>query len=274
LSVLWRSGGHFTVSTLAAAVIAFVTGQRWYRRRHEADGWEHLMNGLTIALVAGGILAGYWGDLADRYWVGSWHTDFAVPFVILTAGALVVSGTGTFWMTTPYRFLVALLVAGAYAGTAVPFWDDGWPEWAATGSRLAAAVTVAILAWVVAADRWTRSRFLPRQDGATTEPWPRWLIPPLATAAGTVTFFATVYARPGWSHRVWVALAVAVTAYALTMLATYAEVLTPRPIRDQRKQASMGMTTGRGGTAVAAGERPQPPEPDMVPAGAGTRPST
>jgi len=225
LTALWSTGGHFALSSLAGLGLALVTLRQWWRGRSGASPWDHAMYAVTVLLVGAGLALGYQGELDDPRRFGSSDTNFALPFLILTAGAVVVSATGTFWMAGWYRWAVGVLVIGVYTGAAAPFVEDGWPEWAARGTRLAAGATVAALAWSVVADRWARTN--PGKN-------PLRALPGLLVVSGLAgaATWQSAHARTAWSNSTWITLAVVATSYALTILATYAEVLTPRPYRD------------------------------------------
>jgi hypothetical protein len=186
-----------------------------------------------------------------------WHS-FAVSFLVLLLAALLVAGTGTFWMNGKSRIIVLLLVAGAYAGTAVPFVRDGWPGWVPVLSSVAAVATAAGLALVAALDSWR----LARACGKRSRSLRRLGLPPFI--AGAVAF-ALSFARVPWPRGAWIALAVAAAGYSLTVLATYVDVLQPRPNRDE-PPARAGSPAPAGRPIQAAASPPPPAEPAGVPA--------
>jgi hypothetical protein len=235
LSAIWSAGGVWAASTLLAAGLAVVTARQWigHARAGTASGRDHALYAVTITAGLAGIVAGRARAvcLPGEETCDPW-TAFAVPFAILVAVALVVAATGTFWMRMRYRGVALLLVLGAYAGTAGPFLWKGAGR-VAVASSVAAAVTAAALAGMAARDRRRRYDALPEPGPAGDtegqgDPWsPVWLPMAGAAYAAHVLNSTTVH----WPKGTWILLAVAGAGYALTVLATYVDVLRPRPNR-------------------------------------------
>lgn len=235
LSGLWGAGGSWAVSTLLAVGLAAVTVTRWigHARVRTVSRRDHALYAVTIAAGLSGIVVGRAravcltpGDATCDPW-----TAFAVPFTILLTVALVVGATGTFWMRRWCRGVVLLLVLGAYAGTAGPFLWKGSGR-VAVASSVAAAVTAAALAGMAARDRWRRDRALPAPeragDGVDGPRLPAWVQAAVAGVGAHLLNSTTVH----WPKGTWVVLAVAGAGYSLTVLATYVDVLRPRPNRE------------------------------------------
>jgi hypothetical protein len=235
LAGLWSAGALWAVSTLLAVGLASVTAARWvgHVRARTATRRDHALYAVTIAAGLGGVVAGRAWPVCvtpDAGTCDRW-TAFAVPFAILVLVALVVAATGTFWMRWWCRGLALLLVLGAYAGTAGPFLWKGSGR-VAVASSVAAVVTAAALAGIATRDRWCRSHALPRPKGAGDvvegPGWLVWFRPAVAGFGAHLLNSTTVH----WPKGTWVILAVAGAGYSLTVLATYVDVLRPRPNRE------------------------------------------
>jgi hypothetical protein len=212
------------------------------------------MYATAILAALGGIVAGGLRTMCHSARCDDWPS-FAVSFVVLLLAALLVAGTGTFWMNGKSRIIVLLLVVGAYAGTVAPFAREGWPGWVPVLSSVAAPATAAGLALFAALDSWRLAQACGKRSRSL---WRLGLPPVIAGALA----FALSLTRVPWPRGAWILLAVAAAGYSLTVLATYVDVLRPRPNRDEPMARASSPSPAEGPIRASA---PSPP-PAEVPA--------
>jgi hypothetical protein len=140
-----------------------------------------------------------------------------------------------------HRLGAIALTAGAYLGAAAPFRvDDGNGEWPVGVRALTVVCAIAVvsaLAVLAAADAWRRERAV---GSASSRLWTRAVLTvviPVAIAA----FLATRHVT--WPAGVWASLAIVIAAYTLTLYATFADVLNPRPGSQPAPRPAPGPST-------------------------------
>jgi hypothetical protein len=126
-----------------------------------------------------------------------------------------------------HRLGAIALTAGAYLGTAAPFRvDDGAGEWP-VGVRaltiVSAIAVVAAVALLAATDAWRRERAV---GSPASRLWMRAALT-VIVPVGLAAFLATRHVM--WPAGVWATTAIVIAAYTLTLYATFADVLNPRP---------------------------------------------
>jgi hypothetical protein len=246
LNVLWAAGSRYALLFLAAVALGCTAAWLWreqYRQGRAGSLREQIWFPATIVVAVAGIVFGGVLDQEDRpvpgRVVGTAWDSFRPAALLLAGAAVIVAIAGTSWMRGRHRIGAVALTAGAYLGTAAPFRvdDDGpgeWPTWVWVAAIVAAVCVVVALAALAALDAVRRER------AVGSPPWSLWV-----RAAGTVVvpglvaaFLATRHVS--WPATAWAALSIVIAAYALTLYATFADVLNPRP------GAAPAVTAGRG----------------------------
>ncbi|MPY94910.1 MAG: DUF3376 domain-containing protein, partial [Acidimicrobiia bacterium] len=212
---------YLTLLVLDAALVVLAAWRwrAWHQRRRTGPDRDQLWYPTTILVVLAAALAG-----ATRWPVG--HTidgwgdlRFVVLALLLVATAVTVAGT--FWMRPVFMAVAATLTVGCYLGALSAFEPTGnpWPGWIRWASYAGILVTVLVLTVFAALDHRRR------RAGAPGVP-----IVPLAVGLGAgAAWLLLARQHLGWPMGGWGTVAIVAAAYALTALATYAEVMPPRP---------------------------------------------
>jgi patatin-related protein len=236
LNVLWATGPRYAILFLVAVGLAWAALTRWRDQRSQGLAGrtrDQLWYPATIVAAAAGVIFG--GVLPpenrpvqDRVVDSAW-ASFRPAALMLAGAAIVIAIAGTSWMRRWHRVGAVALTAGAYLGTAAPFRiGDGageWPQAVRVLAVVAAIAVVAGLAMLAAVDAVRRER------ASGMRSWRMWLGAALTVAlpVAIAAFLATRHVTS--PAGVWATLAICVAAYTLTLYATFADVLNPRPGR-------------------------------------------